>query len=175
MKSLKSLTLVLTLTVGSLFFLNSCTQDLCKDVVCQNGGTCDQSTGGCDCLAGYEGTNCETEMRTKFLGSYKYNESTATGCGGFSDWPSSIAISSTSVEKILITGFGAFQCSGTDIVVEATVDGVNLTVVANQSFCSGTLTIISGSGSISGNNITISYTYDLGAGPVTCSGTYTKI
>jgi hypothetical protein len=113
-------------------------------------------------------------MRTKFLGTFKYNESSSAGCGGFSDWATSIAISSASVEKILITGFGAFQCAGNDIIVEATVDGTNLTVVSNQSFCSGAIVIVSGTGTISGNTITISYTYNLGAGDVTCSGTYVK-
>ncbi|NCG30359.1 MAG: hypothetical protein GWP27_07820 [Bacteroidetes bacterium] len=38
-------------------FLSSCND--CKDVVCDNGGTCDD--GICLCRTGYSGTNCEVE------------------------------------------------------------------------------------------------------------------
>ena len=35
--------------------------DLCFEVVCLNGGTCDQSTGNCNCPDGFRGTTCEIE------------------------------------------------------------------------------------------------------------------
>lgn len=49
--------------------LFSC-KDACDDVVCQNDGVCVE--GICDCLfeSGYEGTNCEKEMRSNFYGTW---------------------------------------------------------------------------------------------------------
>jgi len=42
--------------------------DKCKGTKCINGGTC--VDGICSCPAGYEGTDCGTLSRTKFLGTY---------------------------------------------------------------------------------------------------------
>lgn len=52
----------LLLTVVALcsapVFLNSCKKDKCKDVTCENGGTCDD--GKCNCVEGTEGDKCQT-------------------------------------------------------------------------------------------------------------------
>ncbi len=42
-----------------MFTFNSCT-DPCGDVVCNNGGICDE--GRCDCPEGFSGTNCEINL-----------------------------------------------------------------------------------------------------------------
>jgi len=47
---------LLKLLVLSFLFIYACT-DPCDDVVCQNGGTCDEGT--CLCPDGYSGVNCE--------------------------------------------------------------------------------------------------------------------
>ena len=49
------------------FTLSSC-RDYCKNVSCENGGTCNE--GNCDCLPGYTGEKCQTLMRIHFLGEY---------------------------------------------------------------------------------------------------------
>lgn len=49
------------------FLLFSCS-DPCDDVDCGTNGTCDDGT--CLCSDGYEGMNCETETRAKYLGTY---------------------------------------------------------------------------------------------------------
>lgn len=49
------------------FLLFSCT-DPCEDVSCLNDGVCDDGT--CLCEVGYEGTNCETESRAKYYGTF---------------------------------------------------------------------------------------------------------
>lgn len=51
-----------------MLMLQSCTEDLCKDVDCGENGTCFE--GNCTCLTGYEGTLCDAEWTDKFLGDY---------------------------------------------------------------------------------------------------------
>ena len=93
---MKKFNLLFVALIGaSALTFTSCT-DECKDVVCDNGGTCDEETGACDCPAnfygescetecingtysggacscddGYEGDACGVEQREKFLGSYR--------------------------------------------------------------------------------------------------------
>ena len=70
MKKLKSILVASILTVAtfSATVFTSCNPDACKDVVCNNGGTC--TDGNCACPVGYEGTLCETASRTKFTKSW---------------------------------------------------------------------------------------------------------
>lgn len=51
-----------------LLFLTSCKKDPCEDINCPATAVCVE--GVCNCMEGYEGASCETEMRDKFLGSY---------------------------------------------------------------------------------------------------------
>jgi hypothetical protein len=46
--------------VGAPTLITSCKKDPCKDVTCENGGTCDD--GKCNCPAGYEGEKCEKKL-----------------------------------------------------------------------------------------------------------------
>ncbi len=83
MKSIKQIALSTFLTVSafSAVLYTSCSKDECKDVVCQNGGTC--NAGACVCLTGYEGTNCETKSRDKFVGVYTGSEICTTGTDNY--------------------------------------------------------------------------------------------
>ena len=67
MKKIRQIALgaILSVSAFSAVLYTSCSKDACKDVTCQNGGTC--SDGNCTCVTGYEGTNCETASRTKFI------------------------------------------------------------------------------------------------------------
>ncbi len=47
---------------------SSCEKDSCLDLKCKNGGTCVE--GYCRCPSGFEGTECEAQVATKFLGRY---------------------------------------------------------------------------------------------------------
>ncbi len=73
MKSIKHIALSAILTVSAFGAITytSCTKDECKDVVCQNGGTCD--AGVCTCPTGAGGTSCETVFRTTYANSYVGN------------------------------------------------------------------------------------------------------
>jgi hypothetical protein len=159
------------LTAG-MFVFSSCA-DECKDVTCENGGTCNE--GVCECPAGYVGDLCETKENEKFVGSWKYNESCDEAV--VTDFPVAITEASSSPSKIAISGFGGFQCSVANIIVEATVTGNDISLSSNQSFCSGGLTINSGTGSLnaSGKSISFTYSYTFNGTTGNCSGTYTKI
>jgi hypothetical protein len=60
------------LTVFSGVTLSSCKEDKCKAIVCAYGGVC--SDGACLCPSGYEGPQCETVNRTRFLGIWTVTE-----------------------------------------------------------------------------------------------------
>lgn len=160
------------LTIGSLALLPSCKKDKCKDVTCQNGGTCDEDDGSCICATGFEGASCETAMADKFAATWKYNET----CAGSTVTDFTTIFSKTGANKIQVNGFAGFECGGSNILVNCTVNGRDITVDAGQTFCAGALSISSGSGSInaSGNSISMTYTYTIGGASQTCSGTYTK-
>jgi hypothetical protein len=75
MKSFKQIALSAFITISAFgaVLYTSCNKDECKDVVCQNGGTC--SGGTCTCPTGVGGTNCETIFRTTYANSYVGNGS----------------------------------------------------------------------------------------------------
>lgn len=46
----------------------SCEKDSCLDLKCRNGGSC--AEGYCRCPTGYEGSECEINAGTKFIGRF---------------------------------------------------------------------------------------------------------
>lgn len=124
-----------------LVISSSCNR--CKDVNCQNGGTC--SKGTCTCAEGYEGDLCATAMRDKMIGTY---HGTLT-CHVEEDMSYSLEIKAYQPDagKITISedGRADFQCditgsntfsmvyadilfSGKRINYSGTVDGNKLTI-----------------------------------------------
>lgn len=140
--------------------LASCEVDNCKDVECGTNGTCVDGT--CVCDAGYTGTNCDTEERAQFLANYSVSESCTSGNYTYSI---EVGTSSTDVTKVIISNFGDY---GVDVV--ATVNGSSLTI-ANQTVGGGTF---SGSGQLSGNILTITYSVTAGTSTDSCTMTCTK-
>src|SRR5579871_4978211 len=61
-----------TLFIFAAVVYMSCNRDKCKTIVCAHGGVC--NSGGCICPSGYEGSNCETVSRDKFLGNWSVFE-----------------------------------------------------------------------------------------------------
>ena len=107
--------------VATLFFA-SC--DPCSDVECQNGGTC--AEGVCTCADGYEGTNCETRMTTKFVGAYTVAESCPPNNYNYA---SNVSESSTEATRINFSNF--YDLSGfygVSTPVYGTVSGTDVTI-----------------------------------------------
>lgn len=91
--SLKTFITALVLTVA----FSGCKKDLCETTSCLNGATCNEGT--CECAVGYEGENCGTEMRQKFLGLYT---GTMTVAGQTGNYQVEINASSQGADKVNI-------------------------------------------------------------------------
>ena len=154
-------------------FFSSCTPDPCKDVVCGTFGTCLE--GDCLCDDGYEldaNGACNTEMRTKFIGTYQLAETCVDDTGAVTTWnyACNITASGVSVDKIIFNNLYDQNVSTT-----ATVSGKSFTI-ASQAINNST---ISGSGTINDgvNPIVISFTYTVtfaNGDTDTCTGTMTR-
>ncbi|MFI4963030.1 MAG: hypothetical protein ACHP6H_04135 [Legionellales bacterium] len=146
MKSIKLVALSAFLTIGTfcaVLYNSSCTKDKCKDVTCQHGGTC--SGGNCTCTTGYEGTNCETKSRDKFVGTYTGSEICTVGTDNYS-----IVLSAGSSDLVL---------TYTNLYNEAFT--ATCTMAATDSFSfSGSQSgaTFSGTGRLVTNTLTVHYT-----------------
>ena len=188
---MKKINLLLAAFLGAATFgLTSCGDD-CKDVTCNNGGTCVEgvcecpdnyfgdacdvqcvegtfSANVCECNDDYEGDACDILSREKFLGAF----SVAEVCGSGSDnYSTTITESSSDESIILISNFyNVF-----DNPVRATVNGSEITIASQTP--DNDLFSVSGSGSInaSESQVTISFsvTYP-GISPDNCTSTYQK-
>jgi hypothetical protein len=149
------------LTIGSIALLPSCSKDKCKDVTCQNGGTCNDDDGSCTCATGYEGANCETAMRDKFIGTFKMNGNVncnVTGSTALTNVTVTVSNSSTSIQKMVIAVGGSFSITATlNSSTSFTIDQTTI----------GTFTY-SGNGSISGIQLSLTINEADSSVPETC-------
>lgn len=162
MKNLKSILLATVLTVGafSTTLFTACNPDACKDVVCQNGGTC--TDGECTCPVGYEGTNCQTLSRDKFIGVFTGSETCTIGTDNYS-----ITCSANSDN----TKFNIQNLYNQSLTAIAAANG-NAFTIPSQTVGSGVTAV--GSGTITGNTMTVTYTVNDGVTSNTCTFTGTK-
>ena len=165
--------------LGLAIASTSCNSDPCKDVTCQNGGSCVDGT--CVCATGYIGTSCQTVTRDSAnVAGKSYNVTDICSTSGTLTYTATIAASSSSITGINITNFGGLQ---DDFSISTPIAG---NFAANPSSFTIASQTVSGSGStftITGNtisidnsgNITIQYTINDGSASETCSATYTPI
>ncbi len=133
---------------------SGCKKDPCKDVTCLNGASCTE--GDCICTAGFEGTDCGTQMRTKFIGIYNGTFS----CPGQNfTVQMNVTTSSTGISNVVFN-------DGFDTWV-GTVSGSSVTI--NTQTISAGVTI-AGSGQLAGNILTL----NLNLSGTTCTYSGTK-
>ncbi len=98
-KSILVSALLALTTVFSIAWF-SCNRDKCKSIVCANHGVCNYGT--CVCPSGFQGTNCETVSRLKFIGNWSvFEKGTITNAA---QYPITISPSNT-VTDVVITNF----------------------------------------------------------------------
>lgn len=172
LKSIRNIALATALTVGtfSTVLYTSCNKDECKNVVCQNGGTC--VSGTCQCTTGYEGSKCETISADKFVGTWGVTET----CGSTASPSYSVTITKdpTAVNKVIVKNLGNYGCTvGGEIQWNGLVNAAQLTV--NDSKCSYQM---NATGNYANGKITFTYTavYTVGAVQHTdnCTATLVK-
>ncbi len=137
----------------------ACTGDKCPDT-CGN-GICLED-GACDCDPGYEYDAdgiCNTEVRTKLLGSFTTSEQCSTDPNAF---PYSITVSTDATSVASFSIFN-FYNSFASVPVKATLTSATEFTIALQTPVSGGDLEVSGSGSIGTTaggkeQITITYT-----------------
>ena len=138
------------LITSLIISVSSCKEDeTCTPDNCSN-GSC--SSGACVCNTGFEGTECETEQRAKFLGLFSFNEN----CNGSTfNYNASIGKGST-VDNVILYDFYALP----NTTISAKVYGQNITIPQQTIVHDGNEYSINGSGSISGKVLTLNYTMD---------------
>lgn len=168
MKRMKTIAASLLLTLGAFTAITytACNKDECKSVDCGPNGTC--ISGSCSCATGYEGSNCATESRAKFINQY-----TVTASCQASYVANIMAKSGTDVTQVTINNFaGLDAAAGTTTSVNATISGTHIKIPTQNvvGFSSATITA-SGDGDIANGVITMSYTVTAGTTVNTCTNT----
>lgn len=162
MKSIKqiALTTALTLSAFGAVVYTSCNKDECKDVVCQNGGVC--SGGNCTCATGYEGTNCENKMTTKFIKTWAASDKEVSSGTDLPTY-SAIVVQGSDVSSIKISHFSGNNSSGSSYFVNdviATVNGTTVTVASQAPDNDGYT--VSGTGTYNATDGKLTWSYTLG-------------
>lgn len=159
--------LMLMLMTFSVIAIASCKkeEDPCENVSCLNGGTCNNGT--CACATGYEGSTCATEQRSKFLASYQVSES--CNVSGNFNYTLTINTSATGITNVVVNNF-----YGVGATVTGTVSGSSITIPSQLVNVNSTGYTFSGSGQVTGNILTLSYTVVVGTDSETCTATCTK-
>ena len=156
MKLIKQIAFGAMLTISAfcaVIYSSSCNKDKCKDVTCQNGGTC--SGGTCTCLVGYEGTNCETKSRDKFIKTWTASDLQSGTSAPLAYSATIVAGTGTDVTQVIIGNSFSdnFYVIGpiTATVLDSTITITSLHPDANKYSVTGT-------GYISGGKISWTYT-----------------
>mgnify|MGYP003342866290 CR=1 FL=1 len=126
-------------TIGTVSTITSCTK------------TCD---------TGYEGSNCKTEVRAKYLGNFNGTESCTTGT-------STIAVNVITVAGD-VTKVTFFNLYGAGFNTTGTVQADGTITIATQTFGTGS---ISGSATINAGKVKVTYVVTAGGAADNCTWT----
>ena len=139
----------------------------CRKIDCVNGECTD---GLCVCTQGYEGTLCESRMTLKYAGDF----SAAETCSGSENFTCSITENESSILEMIFNNLhGAINQFNYPVTATVNVTSPNNLTIASQPFGAGT---ISGSGSISADNntITLAYTIVVAGNTENCTAVFTR-
>ena len=127
MKSIRNIAFSALLALGAFTTVTytACNPDECKDVVCNNGGSCVDGT--CNCATGYEGTKCETEVRKKFIKTWTASDKETVSGDNLPTYTSSI-VAGTNITEVKISKFSN-DFFTKDVI--ATISG-NKIIIASQ-------------------------------------------
>jgi len=112
------------------------------------------------CDLGYEGDNCKTEVRTKYVGAFNGTESCTSGTSTVSVTVTTVAGDVTKVNFSNLYG-ATFNTTGT-VQADGTI------TIANQAFGTGQ---ISGSATINAGKVKVTYTVTAGGASDACTWT----
>ena len=166
MKSIRNVAFsaLLSLSAFSLVTYTACNKDECKDVVCQNGGTC--VTGTCNCATGYEGANCETAVRAKFIKTWTAVDKDPADTYTYS----AIITEGAGITEINISKFSDDYFAAS---VKATVSGNTITIAEQAPDNDGYKVKGTGTYNSADKKITWSYTITNPLGtPIAYTGTW---
>jgi hypothetical protein len=110
------------------------------------------------CNTGYEGKNCDVEIRAKFVGTWSASDRKEDGTQ-LPAYTANIVRNPSSIEKLNIGGFSGLPSNGgfaADVIVSAS--GTTFTIPTQQPDSDGFT--VQGNGTINsaGNSITVNYT-----------------
>lgn len=152
MKSIRNIAFSVLLTLGafSAVTYTSCNKDECKDVVCQNGGTCNETDGSCTCATLYQGTNCETQVRSTYNGNTYQGDGVDSDGDTYTGWRAKFTTVGTtaSAMQLDLTNNNNVQAFSLDIVLNS-----NTTFTITPKNDNGST--ISGNGTISATTATL--------------------
>jgi len=161
MKTLRIIGLAMAL-FGALT-LQSCKKDPCKNVTCQNGGTCQD--GNCRCSLPWEGSKCEVDARDKFVGAWQGTES----CGGTRTYTTTINRSQASPIRITIYE------PDLQITYYAELNSSTRFTIPQQNYTvQGQSIGIIGNGTLNVDALIMNVTYSLGSQSLDCNYTLTR-
>ncbi len=133
--------------------LTSCKKDPCKNVTCQNGGTC--TDGNCQCALPWEGARCDVDGRDKFVGAWR---GTRNCDGSVESGNLSIFKSSTRPRFIIIADY-----------IEAELTASNTFNIPLQQHTEDGITfMLSGNGILNGNQLNMTVVFNVQGNAITC-------
>ena len=119
----------------------------CDNVICLNGGTCND--GLCNCPQGFEGNQCQTRWSKRFIGNYTCDDNCDTSAAGFYE-----AVVSEDIDfgyKIKLSNVGVV-CSGAMLNAIINPEKTSF-MIPMQNTCGDQY--LSGYGNLNGGNINI--------------------
>ena len=166
MKKIGLMLTVALFTLGTMTTMQSCKNE-CKDVTCNNAGTCNEDDGTCDCTAGYDGEFCDDEWRADAIGSFAVADNCQSGTYNYDN----NITAGSAVLDFLFSNLGNFTSNAGQ--VKATMDDGSTFTIASQTDGEGRTFVGSGTTNSSGI-VTVTYTVTFSDSTTDdCTATYT--